>query len=259
MNLANMIACFPLPVVAGSSFLSSLLILVSWNEVSDGFLSETWLLSLRQRCFAPSLSPPPQELDTPFRLLGLTVNPLIYNFTRVVILSAVSAVVSDLLGFNIRVSRASVLVAVCALCVLTLELNRGLFEFQLLKIKPWWENVWEGVFAAGHISSANVQIYWPPDCLCLPLHTCHQSFPRCFNMRSHHYWSLGCCSCCCISSATPLTLCLTADPWMFLCICFINYRCKVSLGLFRAAVASAIFVSHIKMCKCNIINDIIIR
>ncbi|XP_029630944.1 putative homeodomain transcription factor 1 isoform X2 [Salmo trutta] len=43
-----------------------------------------------------------QELDTPFRLLGLTVNPLIYNITRVVILSAVSAVVSDLLGFNIR-------------------------------------------------------------------------------------------------------------------------------------------------------------
>lgn len=45
----------------------------------------------------------PQELDIPFRLLGLTVNPLIYNLTRVVILSAVSAVVSDLLGFNIRV------------------------------------------------------------------------------------------------------------------------------------------------------------
>ncbi|XP_032369853.1 putative homeodomain transcription factor 1 isoform X1 [Etheostoma spectabile] len=43
-----------------------------------------------------------KELDIPFRLLGLTVNPLIYNITRVVILSAVSAVVSDLLGFNIR-------------------------------------------------------------------------------------------------------------------------------------------------------------
>ncbi|KAG9352805.1 hypothetical protein JZ751_017381 [Albula glossodonta] len=43
-----------------------------------------------------------KELDTPFRLLGLTVNPLIFNITRVVILSAVSAVVSDLLGFNIR-------------------------------------------------------------------------------------------------------------------------------------------------------------
>uniref|UniRef100_A0A8C4TQL7 Putative homeodomain transcription factor 1 n=1 Tax=Falco tinnunculus TaxID=100819 RepID=A0A8C4TQL7_FALTI len=45
-----------------------------------------------------------KELDTPFRLYGLTMNPLIYNITRVVILSAVSGVVSDLLGFNIRVS-----------------------------------------------------------------------------------------------------------------------------------------------------------
>ncbi|MED6270144.1 hypothetical protein CHARACLAT_007006, partial [Characodon lateralis] len=43
-----------------------------------------------------------KELDMPFRLLGLTMNPLIYNITKVVILSAVSAVVSDLLGFNIR-------------------------------------------------------------------------------------------------------------------------------------------------------------
>ncbi|XP_039605236.1 protein PHTF1-like isoform X2 [Polypterus senegalus] len=43
-----------------------------------------------------------KELDTPFRLYGLTVNPLIYNITRVVILSAVSGVISDLLGFNIR-------------------------------------------------------------------------------------------------------------------------------------------------------------
>ncbi|TNN51534.1 putative homeodomain transcription factor 2 [Liparis tanakae] len=48
-----------------------------------------------------------KELDIPFRLLGLTVNPLIYNITRVVILSAVSAVVSDLLGFNIRLKPLS--------------------------------------------------------------------------------------------------------------------------------------------------------
>ncbi|KAG8589532.1 hypothetical protein GDO81_006429 [Engystomops pustulosus] len=43
-----------------------------------------------------------KEIDTPFRLYGLAVNPLIYNISRVVILSAVSGVVSDLLGFNIR-------------------------------------------------------------------------------------------------------------------------------------------------------------
>uniref|UniRef100_UPI00398EE8FD protein PHTF1-like isoform X3 n=1 Tax=Pristiophorus japonicus TaxID=55135 RepID=UPI00398EE8FD len=43
-----------------------------------------------------------KELDSPFRLYGLTMNPLLYNITRVVILSAVSGVVSDLLGFNLR-------------------------------------------------------------------------------------------------------------------------------------------------------------
>ncbi|XP_074833996.1 protein PHTF1 isoform X2 [Carettochelys insculpta] len=43
-----------------------------------------------------------KDLDTPFRLYGLTMNPLIYNITRVVILSAISGVISDLLGFNIR-------------------------------------------------------------------------------------------------------------------------------------------------------------
>lgn len=43
-----------------------------------------------------------KEIDTPFRLYGLAVNPLIYNISRVVILSALSGVVSDLLGFNIR-------------------------------------------------------------------------------------------------------------------------------------------------------------
>lgn len=44
-----------------------------------------------------------QELDTPFRLYGLTMNPLLYNITQVVILSAVSGVISDLLGFNLKV------------------------------------------------------------------------------------------------------------------------------------------------------------
>ncbi|OXB61679.1 hypothetical protein ASZ78_016155 [Callipepla squamata] len=43
-----------------------------------------------------------QELDSPFRLYGLTMNPLLYNITQVVILSAVSGVISDLLGFNLK-------------------------------------------------------------------------------------------------------------------------------------------------------------
>uniref|UniRef100_A0A671LF34 Putative homeodomain transcription factor 2 n=1 Tax=Sinocyclocheilus anshuiensis TaxID=1608454 RepID=A0A671LF34_9TELE len=44
-----------------------------------------------------------KELDAPFRLYGLTMNPLLYNITQVVILSAVSGVISDLLGFNLKV------------------------------------------------------------------------------------------------------------------------------------------------------------
>ncbi|XP_013926172.1 PREDICTED: putative homeodomain transcription factor 1 isoform X2 [Thamnophis sirtalis] len=58
-----------------------------------------------------------KELDTPFRLYGLTMNPLIYNITRVVILSAVSGVISDLLGFNIRVSVAMYLLRIAQLFV----------------------------------------------------------------------------------------------------------------------------------------------
>lgn len=58
------------------------------------------------------------------------MNPLIYNFTRVVILSAVSAVVSDLLGFNIRVSLASLSRSFAS------EFDPKPPEFQLLKIKP---------------------------------------------------------------------------------------------------------------------------
>ncbi|KAG2460027.1 PHTF2 factor, partial [Polypterus senegalus] len=48
-----------------------------------------------------------KELDTPFRLYGLTMNPLLYNITQVVILSAVSGVISDLLGFNLKDCRLS--------------------------------------------------------------------------------------------------------------------------------------------------------
>lgn len=43
-----------------------------------------------------------KELDAPFRLYGLTMNPLLYNITQVVILSAVSGVISDMLGFNLK-------------------------------------------------------------------------------------------------------------------------------------------------------------
>ncbi|XP_051824555.1 protein PHTF1-like [Antechinus flavipes] len=43
-----------------------------------------------------------KELNTPFRLYGLTMNPLFYNIARVIILSVVSGIISNQLGFNIR-------------------------------------------------------------------------------------------------------------------------------------------------------------
>lgn len=61
----------------------------------------------------------PQELDAPFRLYGLTMNPLLYNITQVVILSAVSGVISDLLGFNLKVRAAAWLLCVCECCRFT--------------------------------------------------------------------------------------------------------------------------------------------
>lgn len=61
--------------------------------------------NLIELMYSPPTLPLPlhQELDTPFRLYGLTMNPLLYSITQVVILSAVSGVISDLLGFNVKV------------------------------------------------------------------------------------------------------------------------------------------------------------
>lgn len=78
----------------------------------------------------------PQELDAPFRLYGLTMNPLLYNITQVVILSAVSGVISDLLGFNLKVRIARrgwmrVSLLCCCRCWFTVCVSRS----QLWKIK----------------------------------------------------------------------------------------------------------------------------
>uniref|UniRef100_A0AAQ4NZM4 Putative homeodomain transcription factor 2 n=1 Tax=Gasterosteus aculeatus aculeatus TaxID=481459 RepID=A0AAQ4NZM4_GASAC len=70
-----------------------------------------------------------KELDTPFRLYGLTMNPLLYNITQVVILSAVSGVISDLLGFNLKVCVCvCVCVSVCVcVCVTDKAVHGSLF------------------------------------------------------------------------------------------------------------------------------------
>uniref|UniRef100_A0A7N6AE85 PHTF1/2 N-terminal domain-containing protein n=1 Tax=Anabas testudineus TaxID=64144 RepID=A0A7N6AE85_ANATE len=73
-----------------------------------------------------------KELDTPFRLYGLTMNPLLYNITQVVILSAVSGVISDLLGFNLKTpkprSSTNILSASCPTAIFP----RGSIKYSLL-------------------------------------------------------------------------------------------------------------------------------
>lgn len=43
-----------------------------------------------------------QELDSPFKMSGFNVNPYLGAITRVVIVSALSGVCSDVLGFKLK-------------------------------------------------------------------------------------------------------------------------------------------------------------
>ncbi|XP_077989658.1 protein PHTF2-like [Glandiceps talaboti] len=42
------------------------------------------------------------ELESPFKISGLAMNPLLYNITRVVVLSAFSGVMTEMLGFKLK-------------------------------------------------------------------------------------------------------------------------------------------------------------
>lgn len=44
-----------------------------------------------------------KEIESPFKMSGISMNPLLYNITRVVVLSLFSGVMSDLLGFRLKV------------------------------------------------------------------------------------------------------------------------------------------------------------
>ncbi|CAB3987351.1 homeodomain transcription factor 2 [Paramuricea clavata] len=44
-----------------------------------------------------------KDLESPYKISGLATNPLLYNITRVVVLSLISGVMSDLLGFRLKV------------------------------------------------------------------------------------------------------------------------------------------------------------
>ena len=43
-----------------------------------------------------------KEIENPFKISGLGINPWVYNVTKVVILSAASAVLSELFGFKLK-------------------------------------------------------------------------------------------------------------------------------------------------------------
>ena len=44
-----------------------------------------------------------KELHSPNKVSGLTMNPLLYNITRVIVLSAFSAAISEILGFKLKI------------------------------------------------------------------------------------------------------------------------------------------------------------
>lgn len=49
-----------------------------------------------------------KEVENPFKISGLGVNPWVYNITKVVILSAASAVASELFGFKLKLYKIKI-------------------------------------------------------------------------------------------------------------------------------------------------------
>lgn len=43
-----------------------------------------------------------QELESPFKISGFSANPLIYNIAKLIVLSAFSTVMTELLGFKLK-------------------------------------------------------------------------------------------------------------------------------------------------------------
>ena len=43
-----------------------------------------------------------KELDSPNRISGISMDPMLYNVTRVILLSALSAALSEFMGFDIK-------------------------------------------------------------------------------------------------------------------------------------------------------------
>lgn len=49
-----------------------------------------------------------KEIENPFKISGLGVDPWVYNVAKVVILSAFSAVMSELLGFKLKLYKIKI-------------------------------------------------------------------------------------------------------------------------------------------------------
>ncbi|XP_015117165.1 putative homeodomain transcription factor isoform X2 [Diachasma alloeum] len=49
-----------------------------------------------------------KELESPFKISGLSANPYLYTITKVVLLSALSGVLSELLGFKLKLHKISI-------------------------------------------------------------------------------------------------------------------------------------------------------
>lgn len=46
-----------------------------------------------------------KELENPFKISGISANPILYNVTKLVILSALSAILSEMLGFKLKLHK----------------------------------------------------------------------------------------------------------------------------------------------------------
>ncbi len=49
-----------------------------------------------------------KEIENPFKISGLGINPWVYNVTKVIILSASSAVLSELFGFKLKLYKIKI-------------------------------------------------------------------------------------------------------------------------------------------------------
>lgn len=49
-----------------------------------------------------------KQLETPFKISGFSANPYLYNVTKVIVLSAFSAVLTELLGFKLKLYKIKI-------------------------------------------------------------------------------------------------------------------------------------------------------